>query len=60
MCSTSGHVVSSASATPPRIPHNSSARPIAGDGAQRVGDRSTPVVEGLSMSMLAIGQGKHT
>jgi hypothetical protein len=53
-------VVSTASATPARTTHNSSLRLMWGEGAQRVGDRSTLGVEGLSRSMLAIGRLEHT
>ncbi len=60
MCRTSGQVVRIAKAIPPRITHTSSALLISGEEAQRAGDLSTPAVEGLSMSVLAIGRLEHT
>ena len=56
MCSTSGQLVSTASAMPPSTTLRKLPRPILGEGAQRAGGRSTPAVEGLS-TMLAICRG---
>ena len=59
MCRTSGQLVRTASRTPARITHSSSARPIAGEAAHRRSRRSTGAVEGLSISVLAIRRGAY-
>src|ERR1700683_4946909 len=59
MCSTSGQLVRTASRTPARITHRSSARPISGEAAHRRSRRSTGAVEGLSISVLAIRGGAY-